>query len=91
MKSSIYLGHTRTADVACERVQVEHEHPYRAIFDIAEAKRCDLIVMAAYGLRDRPRQRDGKGPHTLQDPGASPSVNIITRTHSPGQEISAMR
>jgi nucleotide-binding universal stress UspA family protein len=31
--------------VACETVQVEHEHPNRAIIDIAETKRCDLIVM----------------------------------------------
>ena len=39
----------QAADVACETVQVEHEHPYRAIIDIAEAKRCDLIVMASHG------------------------------------------
>ena len=25
--------------------------PYRAIIDIAEAKRCDLIVMASHGRR----------------------------------------
>jgi len=40
---------TQAAGVACETVQVEHEHPYRAIIDIAEAKRCDLIVMASHG------------------------------------------
>ncbi len=39
----------QAAGVACETVQVEHEHPYRAIIDIAEAKRCDLIVMASHG------------------------------------------
>ncbi len=39
----------QAASVACETVQVEHEHPYRAIIDIAEAKRCDLIVMASHG------------------------------------------
>jgi len=39
----------QAADVACETVQVEHEHPYRAIIDIAELKGCDLIVMASHG------------------------------------------
>ena len=39
----------QAADVACETVQIEHEHPYRAIIDTAEAKRCDLIVMASHG------------------------------------------
>ena len=37
------------AGVACETVQVEHEHPYRAIIDIADSKDCDLIVMASHG------------------------------------------
>ncbi len=35
--------------VACETVQVEHEHPYRAIIDTAASKGCDLIVMASHG------------------------------------------
>jgi len=39
----------QAAGVACETVQVEHEHPYRAIIDFAEAKGCDLIVMASHG------------------------------------------
>ncbi len=39
----------RAAGVACETVQVEHEHPYRAIIDIAATKGCDLIVMASHG------------------------------------------
>ncbi len=39
----------QAADVACETVQVEHEHPYRAIIDAAESKGCDLIVMASHG------------------------------------------
>ena len=39
----------QAAGVACETVQVEHEHPYRAIVDIAESKGCDLIVMASHG------------------------------------------
>ena len=39
----------QAAGVACETVQVEHEHPYRAIIDIATSKGCDLIVMASHG------------------------------------------
>ena len=39
----------QTAGVVCETIQVEHEHPYRAIIDIAELKGCDLIVMASHG------------------------------------------
>jgi nucleotide-binding universal stress UspA family protein len=32
-------------------VQVEHDHPYLAIIDIAAKKSCDLIVMASHGRR----------------------------------------
>jgi nucleotide-binding universal stress UspA family protein len=39
----------QAAGVACATVQVEDEHPYRAIIDIADAKGCDLIVMASHG------------------------------------------
>lgn len=39
----------RAAGVACERIHVEHEHPYRAIIDTAGSKGCDLIVMASHG------------------------------------------
>jgi nucleotide-binding universal stress UspA family protein len=39
----------QAAGVACETVQVEHEHPYQAIIDIAGLKGCDLIVMASHG------------------------------------------
>jgi nucleotide-binding universal stress UspA family protein len=39
----------QAAGVACEAVQVEHEHPYRAIIDTADSKGCDLIVMASHG------------------------------------------
>ena len=39
----------QAADVACETVQVEHERPYRAVIDITEAKRCDLINIASHG------------------------------------------
>jgi nucleotide-binding universal stress UspA family protein len=41
----------RTAGVACEIVHLEHEHPYQAIIDTADAKGCDLIVMASHGRR----------------------------------------
>jgi nucleotide-binding universal stress UspA family protein len=39
----------QAAGVPCETVQVEHEHPYRAIIDTAASKGCDLIVMASHG------------------------------------------
>jgi nucleotide-binding universal stress UspA family protein len=39
------------AGVACETVQVEHEHPYQAIIATAGLKGCDLIVMASHGRR----------------------------------------
>jgi nucleotide-binding universal stress UspA family protein len=39
------------AGVSCELVHVEHEHPYKAIIDTANAKACDLIVMASHGRR----------------------------------------
>jgi len=41
----------QAASVPCETVQVEHEHLYRAIIDIARSKGCDLIVMALHGRR----------------------------------------
>ncbi len=39
----------QTAGVACEKIKVEHEHPYQAIIDTAGSKGCDLIVMASHG------------------------------------------
>ena len=39
----------QAAGVACETVQIEHEHPYQAIIDTAGSKGCDLIVMASHG------------------------------------------
>ena len=41
----------QAAGIACEMVQVEHEHPYQAIIDTSESKGCDLIVMASHGRR----------------------------------------
>jgi nucleotide-binding universal stress UspA family protein len=40
---------TQAAGVECETIQVEHEYPYQAIIDTADAKGCDLIVMASHG------------------------------------------
>ena len=37
------------ARVACEGVQVEHDHPYEAIITTANDRGCDLIVMASHG------------------------------------------
>lgn len=42
---------TAAVGVSCEVVHVEHEHPYKAIIDVANAKACDLIVMASHGRR----------------------------------------
>jgi nucleotide-binding universal stress UspA family protein len=39
----------QAAGVACETIQVEHEHPYQAIIDTADSKGCDLILMASHG------------------------------------------
>jgi nucleotide-binding universal stress UspA family protein len=39
----------QASGVACETVDVEHEHPYRAIIETAGANGCDLIVMASHG------------------------------------------
>ena len=37
--------------VRCEVVQVEHDHPYKAIIETAANKGCDLIAMASHGRR----------------------------------------
>lgn len=39
------------AGVACDVLQVEHEHTYLAIIDTAAREACDLIVMASHGRR----------------------------------------
>ena len=39
------------ASVACDVVQVEHEHPYETIIDTARKRGCDAIVMASHGRR----------------------------------------
>jgi len=37
--------------VPCTLLQVEHEHPYRAIIDTAKKSGCDLIAMASHARR----------------------------------------
>jgi len=39
----------RMVGVRCETLDVEHEHPYQAILDIARDRACDLIIMAPHG------------------------------------------
>jgi nucleotide-binding universal stress UspA family protein len=41
----------KTLGVRCTVVQVEQQHPYRAIIDVAKKQRCDLIAMASHGRR----------------------------------------
>ena len=41
----------KSAGVACDVLHVEHELVYQAIIDAAEARKCDLIVMASHGRR----------------------------------------
>ena len=37
--------------VVCDTLHVEHAQVYQAVIDAAEARRCDLIVMASHGRR----------------------------------------
>jgi nucleotide-binding universal stress UspA family protein len=39
----------KATGVPCETVQLEHDHPYKAIIATAKNKSCDLIVMASHG------------------------------------------
>ena len=41
----------KSAGVACDVLHVEHELVYQAIIEAAEARKCDLIVMASHGRR----------------------------------------
>src|SRR6516225_5940150 len=41
----------KSAGVVCDTLHVEQELVYRAIIEAAEARRCDLIVMASHGRR----------------------------------------
>lgn len=44
-------GAAKAAGVACDTVEVEHEHPHQAIIDTAKSRGCDLIMMASHGRR----------------------------------------
>jgi nucleotide-binding universal stress UspA family protein len=57
-------------DVPCDLVRLEHEQPYQAIIDAAEARGCDVIVMASHG-------RKGMSAVVL----GSETVKVLT--HSP--------
>jgi nucleotide-binding universal stress UspA family protein len=46
---AVVAAAAKEAGVACETLQVEHEHVYRAIIDAAASKGCDLIAMASHG------------------------------------------
>jgi nucleotide-binding universal stress UspA family protein len=48
---SVVANKAKAAGVACETVQVEHEHPYQAIIGAARSRGCDVIVMASHGRR----------------------------------------
>jgi nucleotide-binding universal stress UspA family protein len=41
----------KSAGVVCDTLHVEHEQVYQAIIEAAEARKCDLIVMASHGRR----------------------------------------
>jgi nucleotide-binding universal stress UspA family protein len=41
----------RAANVDCNTVHIEQEHPYDAIIKTAGSQGCDLIVMASHGRR----------------------------------------
>jgi nucleotide-binding universal stress UspA family protein len=41
----------KSAGVICDVLHVEHELIYQAIIEAAEARKCDLIVMASHGRR----------------------------------------
>jgi nucleotide-binding universal stress UspA family protein len=39
----------KLAGVVCEILHVKHEQVYQSIIEAAEARRCDVIVMASHG------------------------------------------
>ena len=41
----------RVAGVPCSTLSTTNEHPWRGIIGAAQAKKCDLIVMASHGRR----------------------------------------
>ncbi len=51
----IYLDHicaaATAADLACERLLVKDNDPWKGIVETAQTKKCDLIIMGAHGRR----------------------------------------
>ncbi|WP_427185363.1 universal stress protein [Bordetella bronchialis] len=49
-----YLGWAKeicqAADVECEGVEVEHDHPHEAIIEAARKRGCDVIAMGSHGF-----------------------------------------
>ena len=41
----------KSAGVVCDPLHVEHEFVHQAVIEAAEARKCDLIVMASHGRR----------------------------------------
>jgi nucleotide-binding universal stress UspA family protein len=41
----------KAINISCDTVQVEDEHPHKAIIKTADDKGCDLIVMASHGRK----------------------------------------
>ncbi len=58
--------------VSCDGLQIEHDQPYQAIIDAANARKCDLIVMASHGRR-------GVAPIIL----GSETVKVLTHSAIP--------
>lgn len=59
-------------DVPCETVYVRNQYPAEAILKTAEAKGCDMIVMASHGRRAIGRMLLG-----------GEAVRVITQAHVP--------
>ena len=47
----VVSAEAKSAGVVCDPLHVEHEQVYQAIIEAAEARRCDLILMASHGRR----------------------------------------
>jgi nucleotide-binding universal stress UspA family protein len=48
---SVVLDAAKSAGVVCDTLHVEHDQIYQAIIEAAEARKCDLIVMASHRRR----------------------------------------
>jgi nucleotide-binding universal stress UspA family protein len=48
---AVVEGAAQAADVRCSTMSVTNEHPWRGIVRAAQARKCDVIVMASHGRR----------------------------------------